>query len=61
MKCVSCGRELVSDEIAITRKMINRNAEEFYCVDCLALMFRITPGDVRSLIEHFRSAGCSLF
>jgi len=61
MKCAGCGRELVSDEIAVTRKMINRGATEFFCVDCLAGMFRITPEDVRGLIERFRKAGCSLF
>ena len=61
MKCAACRKELVSDEIAITRKMVNRGTEVFYCTDCLAAMFRITPEDVKKLIERFRRAGCSLF
>lgn len=61
MNCAACQRALVSDEIAITRKMVNRGTEVFYCTDCLAAMFRITPDDVRTLIERFRKAGCSLF
>ena len=61
MICRECGRPLTGDEIAITRKMVNRASEEFYCADCLAREFRITTEDVKRLIERFRAAGCSLF
>lgn len=61
MKCIGCGRELTRDEIAITKKLVNRGCEEFFCVDCLAREFRITAEDVRALIARFRAAGCTLF
>ena len=60
-KCKVCGCDLTSDEIAITRKLVNRGATEFYCVRCLAEKFKITPDDVKGLIQRFREAGCSLF
>ena len=60
-KCVCCGGELENDEIAITKKLVNRGATEFYCKGCLAERFKITIEDVDSLIEKFREAGCGLF
>lgn len=59
--CLVCGKELQTDEVAITKKMINRGAERFYCKKCLAAKFKITVEDVDRLISNFRSAGCSLF
>ena len=59
--CVQCGKKLTDDEIAITRKLVNRGAEEFYCAECLARRFKIGTEEVYCLIERFREAGCSLF
>lgn len=59
--CADCGKKLTCDEIAITKKMINRAATVFYCKACLAARFRIPVSDVDRLIENFRKAGCSLF
>ena len=33
--CMKCGRTLTYDEIGIHKKMINRGAERWMCVDCL--------------------------
>ena len=60
-RCAACGKELESDEIAITRKLVNRGCDSFYCVPCLAARFSISEEDVRALIERFKAAGCSLF
>ena len=59
--CVRCGKTLTNDEIAITKKLINRGAQEFFCVPCLAERFTITADVVEVLIKHFKAAGCSLF
>ena len=61
MNCVCCGRRLTTDEISATRKLVNRGAEEFYCISCLAAHFSVSEDDIRRLIENFRQAGCSLF
>ena len=60
-RCISCGRLLAKDEIAVTRKLINRGAKRFCCIDCLADYFEVRPDDIRERIAYFRSAGCVLF
>ena len=59
--CVSCGCPLAADEIAVTKKLVNRGATSFYCVDCLAAYFCVTPDDIRERIAYFRASGCTLF
>ena len=60
-KCRQCGRTLTADEVAVTKKMVNRGAREFYCVDCLAGHFKVTPEVIREKIQQFKEMGCTLF
>ncbi len=59
--CRTCGKPLHPDEIGLTKKLINRGATTFYCVDCLAKQFQVEPDDLRRKIEEFRAMGCVLF
>lgn len=60
--CRDCGAELLADDIAIFRKLVDRNADTFLCIDCLAKGLGCTREDIEGLIEYFRSTGkCSLF
>lgn len=59
--CKNCGRQLTPDEIAVTRKLINRGAKEYYCIPCLAAYFDVTPADIEERIAYFKSTGCTLF
>lgn len=59
--CMKCGRKLTCDEIGIHKKMINRGAEEFYCLTCLAEYIHTTEDVLLERIEHFRAQGCELF
>ena len=59
--CANCGKPLSNDEVAITKKLVNRAAQEYLCAACLAARFSITTDDIARLIRHFREAGCSLF
>ena len=61
MTCVSCGCPLTADEVAVTKKLVNRGAVSFYCVNCLAAYFAVTPADIRERIAYFRASGCTLF
>ena len=61
LRCVRCGALLVKDDIAMTRKMINRGAETFYCLPCLADHFELTEDILREKIKEFRAMGCTLF
>ena len=59
--CLSCGRPVSQDEIAVTKKLINRGAVRFYCVLCLAVYFEVKPEDILERIRYFRQTGCTLF
>ena len=59
--CVCCGRPLEADEIALTKKMVNRGASRFFCLACLAARFEVTEEALRRKIVEFREMGCTLF
>ena len=59
--CRQCGRALEPDEIALTRKMINRGAEKYFCLTCLAHHFDVSEKDLQKKIREFREMGCTLF
>ena len=59
--CRECGAFLSSDEIGIYKKMVNRGANSFLCITCLAAHFDCTEDDLREKIEYFRKSGCTLF
>ncbi len=60
-KCRLCGRGLAKDEIALTKKLINRGAVEFLCIGCLAEHFEVSRETLVRKIAEFREAGCTLF
>ena len=59
--CRQCGRDVTKDEIGLTKKLINRGATEFLCLDCLARQFSVDPALLREKITQFRAMGCTLF
>ena len=61
LRCVRCGAVLAKDDVAMTRKMINRGAESFYCLSCLADHFELTVDILREKIKEFKAMGCTLF
>ncbi len=60
-RCVSCGAALTLDETGLTRKLINRGADRFLCLSCLARRFDVTEETLREKIAQFRAMGCTLF
>lgn len=61
MTCDKCGKELTKDEIALTKKLISRNAIEYLCIDCLASYLCTTTEALVEKIEQFKDEGCELF
>ena len=59
--CRTCGRDVTGDEIGLTKKLVNRAATEYQCIDCLAAHFRVSPDLLREKIEQSRAMGCALF
>ena len=60
--CKECAAPLLADDIAIFRKLADRNAREFLCIGCLAGKLGCTREDIERLIAFYRSSGrCTLF
>lgn len=60
-KCAACGRVLTHDEIALTKKLINRGARIFFCIPCLAAKFEASEDELHEKIAQFKEMGCTLF
>ena len=59
--CCDCGKKISKDEIAITKKLIDIETSEFYCLDCLAEYIGCTVDDLNEKIQEFKEQGCTLF
>ena len=60
-QCAGCGRILTNNEIGLTKKLVSRGAEEFFCLTCLAARFGVSEALLLEKIEQFRAMGCTLF
>ena len=61
-KCYVCNKEPLSqNEIGLTKKLINKNSTNFYCINCLAEYLEVSPDELLAKIEEFKSEGCKLF
>ena len=60
-RCSGCGRPLTKDEKALTRKLVNRGASEFFCLTCLSRHFEVSEEQLKERIDYFRRSGCTLF
>lgn len=59
--CKQCGKAVTRDEIAVTKKLINRGATRYMCIPCLAAYFEVKESDIEERIAYFRRTGCTLF
>ncbi len=60
--CRQCGAPLGLDDIAIYKKLVNRIAEEFLCINCLAAFYNCPREEIEKRIRYFRESGeCTLF
>lgn len=59
--CLKCKKNLSSDEIGLHKKLINRGASEFMCIDCLAQYFNVSREMLEEKISQFKNMGCTLF
>lgn len=61
-KCYLCGKEhLTKNEIALTKKLIDRDTRVFYCINCLAEYLEVDVEILIAKIEEFKEQGCDLF
>ena len=60
-KCTLCELMLDKDAIGLTKKLLDKNAKKFYCLDCLANYLDVSTDDLYAKLEEFKEQGCVLF
>ena len=61
-KCYACGKAPLSKNvIGLAKKLIDKKATSFYCIDCLAANLEVTTEELLAKIEEFKNEGCKLF
>ncbi len=61
IECCECGKTVVKDEIALCKKLLGTDIEDYYCIDCLAKYLECTKDDLVIKIQEFKEQGCTLF
>ena len=59
--CCDCGKNLKKDEVALSRKLIDPDTTDYYCLDCMAVFIGCTVRDLEEKILEFKEQGCTLF
>lgn len=59
--CRRCHCQISKDEIGITKKLINRGTEKYFCISCLAEAFEVEKRDIEEKIDFYKKMGCTLF
>lgn len=47
--------------MSLTKKLMDQDAEEFYCLSCMADTIGCTVEDLKEKIVEFKEQGCALF
>ena len=60
--CYVCNKEsLTKNEVGLTKKLLDKNAKHFYCLECLAEYLEVDEELLISKVEEFKEQGCELF
>lgn len=60
--CYICGKvNLTKNEIGITKKLLGKNNNYFYCLNCLANSLEVETEFLLEKIEEYKRQGCVLF
>jgi hypothetical protein len=61
-RCMRCDSPLTGDEIALYKKLVFREAEQYLCLDCMASGLSEPREKLEKLIQYFHRTGiCTLF
>ncbi len=59
--CRDCGQPLTKDEIALNKKLISPDVQQFQCLNCMSESFDCSVLDLKIKIDEFKEQGCTLF
>lgn len=60
-KCTDCGQPLTKDEVALNKKLMSPDVQEFQCLKCMSESFNCSVSDLQIKIDEFKEQGCTLF
>lgn len=53
--CTECNKILNKDEVALTQKMLGKDINELYCIDCLAEYIDCDRSDLEIKLKNSRN------
>lgn len=59
--CKKCAKKLSPDEIGIHRRLVDMQATDFFCIECLSKYFGCSIEIINKKIEQYKKLGCGLF
>lgn len=59
--CITCGKELTVDEVALNQRLLGIQIGTFLCTQCLAQKLNTTSSHMKLLIARFKEMGCAYF
>jgi hypothetical protein len=60
--CYICGKKALSkNEIGLTKKLLSKNTNHLYCLDCLAKYLEVETEFLLAKIDEFKEQGCIMF
>ena len=60
--CFVCGKSKLSkNEMGLNKKLLGRNTNKYYCLDCLADYLEVTSEFLLAKVDEFKEQGCTLF
>ena len=59
--CHTCRKQLVTDEVALSQRLLGMQIGSFYCIDCLAVKLKVTVPRLQELTQRFKEMGCAYF
>ena len=61
MTCPICQKPVEPVAVALTQKIVSREATDFRCLACLAARFNTTTERLMDAARRYRDGGCVLF
>lgn len=59
--CSGCDKIITSDEVALSKKLINRGTKDFFCINCLSEFFNVSQTNLENKIVYYKKFGRTLF